>query len=127
MTPIWISSAVSAFGRRMGLSSFALNERDVASATFENGISVAFEFANESLCVSLRVPVTPSPMVLKKLLVSAHPSNRFPFRLRTAYVAKSGRALFIVRLAERQVTDAVLDQVFSGLWQLARGLEGEGR
>ena len=124
MSPTWVDSAVSSFGSRMGLKDFALNDRGVASVTFENGFGLAFEFMADSLYVSMRVPAEPSETTVKKLLVASHPANRFPFHLRTAYLAKRDMALFMVRLGERQVTSTALETVFSGLWDLAIKLGG---
>lgn len=119
MIPIWVDSAVSAFGKRMGFADFRLNESGVAAATFENGVNLALEYAAESLCISVRLPVSPNEPFVRKLLVAAHPENHFPFHLRTAYLARRSMALFMVRLGERQVTPAAIDMVFSGLWDLA--------
>ena len=40
-------------------------------------------------------------------------------RLRAAYLAKRGEAVYAVRLAERGVTVAALGEVFQALWQAA--------
>lgn len=122
--PVWITSAVQAFGRRMGLPSFALDERGAASATFENGFNIGFEFLRDALFVTLRSPFVPTPDGLRLLLAMAHPANRFPSHLRTAYLARREAALLTVRLGERQVTPAAIDAVFSGLWDLAEKLGG---
>lgn len=122
--PVWITSAVQAFGRRMGLPSFALNVRGAASATFENGFNIGFEFLQDALFVSLRAPFAPTADGLRLLLAMAHPANRYPFRLRTSYLARREAALLTVRIGERQVTPAAIDAVFSGLWDLAEKLGG---
>lgn len=125
MIPVWVESAVSAFGGRMGLNDLRLNDAGVASLTFENGMNLAFEFVSDSLCVMLKVPARPSTVTIRKLLVAAHPSNRFPFHLRTAYLAKRDMAMFMVRLGERQVTPTSLESVFAGLWEIAIKLGGD--
>lgn len=124
MTPVWVSSALSTFGARMGLPDFRLNEAGVASATFENGCVLAFEFLRDALHVSVRLPYAADDGTMKRLLSLAHPANRMPFLLRTAYLHRKGMALLTVRLGERQVTPTVLDAVFSGLWDLARRIGG---
>ncbi len=123
--PPWIDGAILGFGRSMGIQNLTLNERGVAALTFENGFTLALEYALETFSVSVKVPVEPTSASLKKILVAAHPENRFPFRLRAAYLAKTGRAIFLVKLAERQVTETTLAKVFTSLWQLARDLGGE--
>ena len=61
---------------------------------------------------------------VRKLLVAAHPGNRFPYPLRTAYLAKTGQALFLVKFPERDVTETALWQVFSEMWALAARFGG---
>ena len=55
---------------------------------------------------------------------AAHPGNRFPYPLRTAYLAKTGQALFLVKFPERDVTETALWQVFSEMWALAARFGG---
>lgn len=124
MRAAWIDGAVAEFGRHFGFERFALNDRDVAAARFENGVSLALEYARESLCLQVRVPVTADGASVRKLLVAAHPGNRFPYPLRTAYLAKTGQALFLVKFPERDVTETALWQVFSEMWALAARFGG---
>ena len=125
MKASWIDSAVEEFGRHFGFAHFALNERGVAAARFENGVSVAVEHARESLCLQVRVPMAADGASVRKLLVAAHPGNRFPFPLRTAYLASAGQAIFLVRFPERDVTETALWQVFSEMWALAKRFGGD--
>ena len=127
MTPIWVTSAISVFGARMGLSELRLNEREAASVTFENGCVLSFEHLQDSLYVSVKVPLASSDEALKPLLTLSHPANRLPFVLRTAYLRRRGMALLTVRLDDRQVTPATLDTVFSALWDMAGRNGGETR
>ena len=127
MTPIWVTSAISVFGNRMGLSDLRLDGRDVASVTFENGCVLSFEHLQEALYVSVKFPLVPSDETLVPLLTLSHPANRLPFALRTAYLRRRGMALLAVRLDDRQVTPATLDTVFSALWDMARRIGGETR
>ncbi len=124
MSAPWIDGAVTEFGRHFGFEHFALNERGAAAARFENGASVALEYAREALCLQVRVPMSGDGASLRKLLVAAHPGNRFPFPLRTAYLAKTGQALFLVKFPERDVTETSLWQVFSEMWSLAARFGG---
>lgn len=124
MNAEWIASSVAEFGRHLGFERFALNERGAAAATFENGVTLALEYARETFSLQIRLRIEPSAPALKKLLVASHPDNRFPFPLRTAYLRKTGQALFLVKFPERDVTGTVLWQVFSGLWSLANEFGG---
>lgn len=124
MNAPWIDSAVTEFGRHFGFERFALSDKGVAAANFENGASVALEYARETLCLQVRVPVSADGPTLRKLLVAAHPGNRFRFPLRTAYLAKAGKALFLVKFPERDVTETALWQVFSEMWALASQFGG---
>lgn len=119
MTPAWLNDNVQAFGRQMGLSGFRLAENGAAGVRFENGLSLRFEYADGALMVSMGVSAEPDEETLKRLLTSAHPSASRPLRVRTAYLAKSGEALFVVRLAEREVTVTALEAVFRMLWSAA--------
>ena len=127
MTPIWVTSAISVFGSRMGLSDLRLNGRDVASVTFENGRVLSFEHLQDALYVAVKLPMVPSDEALRPLFTLSHPANRLPFTLRTAYLRRRGMALLAVRLDDRQVTPATIDTVFSALWDMAKRIGGESR
>ena len=94
--PTWIDSAVSAFGQSAGLGSLSLGERGVAALSFRIDASSA-----------------------GRLLGYAHPQARLGFRLRAGYLARAGRAVFAVRLADRDVTLPSLNAVFALLWRVA--------
>lgn len=120
MTPTWFNDVVTAFGRQMALTRFALNERGVAGVRFENGLTLRFEYADEALLVSMGVAAGDDPATLRHLLEAVHPAaQRGGMRLRAAYLAKRGEAVYAVRLAERGVTVAALGEVFQALWQAA--------
>ncbi len=123
--PVWINTAVAEFGRRMGFSTLALNERGAAALRFENGIGLRLEYARESLFVSVTAPCAADDATLKKLLVTAHPRNHLGVPLRVGRLAKTGEALFLVQLPERNVTDNALETIFSGLWSLATDFRSE--
>ena len=119
MAPGWIAALVRDFGRAAGLSDFALNERGVAAVSFENGLSLRFEFAEEALTVAVTVSALLDPAQARVLLAYAHPDARLGFRLRTGYLARSGRAVFAVALAGRDVTLPSINAVFALLWRIA--------
>ncbi len=117
--PTWIDSAVREFGEAAGLNTLELGERGVAAVSFDNSVSLGFEYVNESLVVSVTIPARLDPGAAARLLAYSHPESRVGFRLRTGYAARSGRAIFAVRLADRDVTVPVLNSVFSALWRIA--------
>lgn len=118
MTPTWLNDVVTAFGRQMALTRFALNERGVAGVRFENGLTLRFEYADEALLVSMGVAAGNDPATLRHLLEAVHPAAQRG-GMRAAYLAKRGEAVYAVRLAERSVTVAALGEVFQALWQAA--------
>lgn len=117
--PTWIDSAVREFGQAAGLKTLALGDRGAAAVSFDNGVALRFEHVQESLVVSVSIPVRLDPGMASRLLAYAHPEARMGFRLRTGYLEKSGRAVFAVRLADRDVTVPALNSVFSALWRIA--------
>jgi len=122
MTPSWVNDAVRAFGRQMGLKAFELNDAGLAAVTFENGISLRFEYASEALVVSSAIELPPREDVMKRLLTAVHPAARTRMPLRAAYLAKAGRALYAVRLADREVNVTALEAAFRDLWSAAANL-----
>ena len=124
MTPEWLNDTVRAFGRQLGLGSFALNDRGTAGVRFENGVSLMLEHAVESLFVSVRVPMEPTGENLQALLSAAHPSARTGLagQVRAAYSAKAGEAMYVVRMGEREASVPALEGVFRVLWALASRL-----
>jgi len=117
--PAWIDSAVGEFGRAAGLGSLSLGDRGVAALSFQNGLVLRFEYALDALYVAMTVPARLDASAARRLLGYAHPNARFGFRLRAGYLAKSGRAVFAVRLADRDVTLPSLNAVFALLWRVA--------
>ena len=117
--PAWIDSAVGEFGQSAGLGSLSLGDRGVAALSFQNGLVLRFEYAFDSLYVMMTVPARLDASAARRLLGYAHPKARFGFRLRVGYLAKSGRAVFAVRLADRDVTLPSINAVFALLWRIA--------
>lgn len=119
MAPAWIDSAVGEFGRSAGLGSLSLGDRGVLALSFQNGLVLRFEYALDALYVAMTVPARLDASVAGRLLGYAHPSVRFGFRIRTGYLAKSGRAVFAVKFADRDVTLPAINAAFALLWRVA--------
>ena len=119
MTPDWLNDTVQAFGRQMGLASFRLAENGAAGVRFENGLSLRFEYADAALMAYMGVPAEADEGTLQRLLLAAHPSVGGSPHIRSAYLARTGEALFAVRLNERDVTVSALEAVFRMLWAAA--------
>ena len=117
--PNWIEAAVRDFGRGAGLANFALNERGVAAVRFENGISLRFEYALGELVVAMTVSAANTAETARRILTCSHSDARYGAKVRTGYLAKSGCAVFAVRLASGDVTLPVLDSAFGALWRVA--------
>ena len=117
--PTWIDSAVSAFGQSAGLGSLSLGDRGVAALSFQNGLVLRFEYAFDALHVAMTVPARLDASAAGRLLGYAHPSARFGLRIRTGYLAKSGRAVFAVSFADRDVTLPSVNAAFALLWRVA--------
>lgn len=117
--PSWIESAVGEFGRAAGLGTLSLGDRGVAALSFQNGLVLRFEYAFDALHVAMTVPARLGASGAGRLLGYAHPSARFGIRIRTGYLAKSGRAVFAVRLADRDVTLPAINAAFALLWRVA--------
>lgn len=120
MTPDWLNDIVQAFGRQMGLQEFRLRDNGAAGVTFENGLSLRFEYANEMLMMSMGVQTTPTDAMMKNLLLAAHPAaQQGSVRIRAGYLKRTGEALLTLRLQEREVTVTVLETAFRQLWSAA--------
>ena len=119
MVPAWIDSTVGEFGKSAGLGSLSLGDRGAAALSFQNGLVLRFEYAFDSLYVMMTVPARLDASTAGRLLGYAHPEARFGFRMRSGYLAKSGRAVFAVRLADRDVTLPSINAAFVLLWRVA--------
>ncbi len=122
MTPSWVNDTVRAFGRQMGLENFVLNDRGAAAVRFENGVSLKFEYAGEALVVSAGLSIPGGEAPLKALLAAAHPAARHQVKIRAAYLARSGEAVFASCIQERDVGVSTIEMVFRELWEAARHL-----
>ena len=117
--PAWIDSAVGEFGQSAGLGSLSLGDRGVTALSFQNGFVLRFEYVFDSLYIAMTVPARIDAPVAARILSYAHPEARFGFHLRTGYIAKTSRAVFAVRLVDREVTLPSINAVFGLLWRIA--------
>ena len=120
--PVWIEEAVRAFGRQMGLGSFALNERGAAGVRFENGVALRLEYSMESLVMTAGVAMEPTAAALTRLLTGAHPDAAPGANVRAAWMERTGEGIYVIRLAERLVDVSSLEAAFRCLWTLATRL-----
>ena len=122
--PNWIDAVVRDFGRGAGIDGFALNARGAAAIRFENGFSLRFEYRGEELDVIVAVPSANDASTASRVLSYAHPDARFGVRVRACYLAKSGCAAFVARIATQDVTLPSLNAAFSALWRVANEFGG---
>ena len=122
--PNWIAAVVRDFGRGAGIGDFALNERGVAAFRFENGVSLRFEYTGGEFVVATTVHAANGAATARRILASAHPDARFGAAVRAGYLAKSGSAVFAVRIASQDVTLPVVNSVFGALWRVATEFGG---
>ncbi len=123
--PNWIESVVRDFGRGAGVADLALNDRGTAALRFENGCSLRFEYGNDELDVMVLVPSANDPAAAGRMLSYAHPDARYGVRTRACYLAKSGCAAFVARIAAVDVTMPTLNATFDALWRIAKEFGGE--
>lgn len=120
MIASWIAETVRAFGRQLGLSAFALNDRGAAGVRFENGRALYLEYGAGGLMVSVGLAADASADTMRKLLTRAHPAAQTAgLKMRAVWLEKAGEARFVTRLDERDLTAAGLEQAFRALWQAA--------
>lgn len=117
--PDWINGAVGAFGRQMGLAAFALNERGAAGVRFENGVALRLEYAEGALMMTVGLRLPPEERVLVRLLAEAHPLAQGAVQVRAAYMSRTGEAVLVARIFERDIETTALEAAFRELW--ARG------
>ena len=123
--PGWIASLVGDFGKAAGLPSLSLNGQGTAAIAFENGFGLRFEYVEGELVVAVTVPVFLDVGRAKALLAYAHHEARLGFRVRAGYLPRSGKAVFAVRIQERDVTLPMVNQAFAVLWRIAQEFGGE--
>ena len=117
MTPAHVISALREFGKAAGIGDFSLNSHDSAAVKFDTGAILRFEYCFDGLTIAMSVPCRPDPLTIRRLLEYAAPSPRGGVRpMRTGYMEKSERAIFVIRLAEEAVTLPAINAAFSELW-----------
>ena len=123
--PAWIDAAVREFGRAAGADGFALNGRGCATMKFETGLSLAVEYTGGELVMEAILPADGGNVSLQRLLSLSHPHARNGgFYVRTGLLARSGRPVMAIRLAERDVALPQLNAAFGVLWRLAGEIGG---
>ena len=122
--PDWIDAIVRDFGRSAGLSDFALNERGAAAASFDNGVTLRFEYVADALMVAVTVPAAIDPARAAALLAYAHPDAGLGLKVRAGYLAARGCAVFAIRLDARDATLPAVNRAFDVLWRVAQEFGG---
>lgn len=119
--PDWLNDTVRGFGRQLGLSTLALNERGAAGVRFDNGTALRLERTDGALTVFVTVAGQPSGEALRTLLAEAHPAAGGGRRrvVRAACSLRTGEALLAVRIGERDVGVTSLSDAFHDLWERA--------
>ncbi|MBQ7650827.1 MAG: hypothetical protein IJS15_07700 [Victivallales bacterium] len=117
--PKWLNSVLHDFGAGINLQNFGFNSADAAAIRFETGVSLRFEYAFESLLVTMQIPAAMQSETMKALLKYSQPERRPSFLLRVAYLEKSESAIMVARIPERNANLAALNSVFNELWVLA--------
>ena len=118
--PSWIAETLRAFGRQLGLSAFALNDRGAAGVRFENGRALYLEYGEGGLMVSVGLAADASADTMRKLLTRAHPAAQTAgLKMRAVWLEKAGEARFVAWIGERDLTATGLVQAFRTLWQAA--------
>ena len=121
MTPIWIDETVAAFGRQMGLSHFALNDRGAAGVVFENGMSFRLERTDDAMIASVQMAAPGSDEAIRKVLIEAHPEMQTKGGgiVRAACLLRTGETVLALRIEEREISVVSLEQAFNRLWERA--------
>ena len=122
--PEFLNDVIKRFGEALGLKTFALNDRGAASLKFDSGLQFSLEYAYETLSIMMTVPCEANEELMKNLLLrSSYEANR-PYKLRTGYLQKSGRAFFAVRIRETDVTLPILQNIWNMLWTETQNFGG---
>ena len=117
--PKWLNAVLQEFGEGIYLKNFGFNRSNAAAIRFETGVSLRFEYALESLVMTMQVPIVQGAEAMKTLLKYAQPERRPSFRLRVAYLEKADSALMAAIIPERDANLAAVNSVFNELWLLA--------
>lgn len=118
--PQWLLDVVQSFGRNIGLEALPLSERGAAALTFDTGVAFRLEYTPGTLSLVLTVPMQNSDTeAIKRLLGYAQPDVQPSFVLHVGYHEPTGRAFFMSRFGEREVSLQMLNAVFTELWEIA--------
>ena len=118
MAPDWLQKMIHDFGARLGLSSFALNDKGAAGFTAENGFRFQLECHGERLFMTLLFPMSESTGALEQLLEMVHPAQRLPYAVHAACKPRLG-GMFIIAAAIRELNQPEMVARFECLWKLA--------
>ena len=125
--PQWLQETVRAFGESLGLAHLALNGVGAAALHFDSGLTLRLEYAYEGLSVVAAVPTRGETEAIKRLLGYAYPALQGDYPVRTAYAAKKGEAVMMVRLAASEVTLPALNGAVQALWRLVEDFRNRER
>ena len=117
--PKWLDAVIREFGEGVDIRDFGFNEHGAASMRFETGVSLHFEYALESLLVSLQIPVSHDGENMRRLLLYTQPERMPSFPMRVAYLEKSASAVMVAKISEREASLATVNAIFTELWLMA--------
>ena len=117
--PKWLDAVLREFGEGVDVRDFGFNAQGAASMLFETGVSLHFEYALESLLISIQIPVARDGETIRRLLLYTQPERQPSFKLRVAYLEKSGNAVMVAQISERDASLATVNAIFTELWLMA--------
>lgn len=117
----WIINEISAFGRLLELTTFALDERGMAAVQFENGVKLRLEYRQPDLWIQVLVVVPSEAAARIRLLAEAHPRRAVTEVgvVRAAYLERTGEALLTIALSEDRIEASEIDAAFRELFERA--------
>ena len=122
--PVWMNAVIRDFGQAAGVGDLALNVRGAAALDFANGVTFRLEYTGEELVMAMTMPWRGDIATLRRLMSFSDPRARLGFRVRSGLLARTGKSLMAIRLAERDVTLPTLNAGFAALWRLAHEIGG---
>ena len=124
MAPNWVEDTIRQFARGANFDDLTLSPQGVAAIRFENGIVLRFEYFDSRLVISASIACANDERNARRILAFSHPAAIGEFRIRSGYLAKTGRAIFVVMLEEREVGLPALNGAFTALWKTALEIGG---
>lgn len=122
--PAWMNAVIADFGHAAGVEGLSLGAKGAAVLKFANGVSLKLEYTGEVLVVAVAFRVLHSPASIRRLLAIANPQAMRRPRLRSGIIPKTGEAVAMVVLPEREVTLPLLSAAFNALWRAAEETGG---